>query len=107
VNIKRVNELTEMGKMHPSGMKAFELRKQARSGIYSYEKESEKLSKEYLDIFQKNEKAWANYQSMAPYYQRVTAHWVNSAKKEETRLRRLHELINDSTEGRKIKALSY
>jgi uncharacterized protein YdeI (YjbR/CyaY-like superfamily) len=107
VNIKRVNELREMEKMHAAGIRAFESRRESRSGIYSYEKEPEKLGKEYEEIFRQNEKAWSFYKSMPPTYQRATAHLVNSAKREETRLRRLHELIRDSAEGRKIKALSY
>ena len=37
VNIGRVKELTKQGRMRPAGLKAFELRKEEKSGIYAYE----------------------------------------------------------------------
>ena len=37
VNRKRVEELTRDGLMQPAGLKAFEARKESKSGIYAYE----------------------------------------------------------------------
>src|SRR5579863_7322555 len=42
VNIKRVGELTELGRMRPAGLKAFEGRTEEKSGIYGYEQENAK-----------------------------------------------------------------
>ena len=37
VNVRRVEELTRLGRMHPAGLKAFAARVQDRSGVYAYE----------------------------------------------------------------------
>src|SRR5262245_13828747 len=43
INIKRAKELEGEGRMWPSGMKAFEARRENRSGIYSYEQRRAQL----------------------------------------------------------------
>ena len=106
VNVKRVAELTKLGRMHPTGLRAFEARDPKRSGIYAYEgqqrKEDQKLDPEYQAKLEANAKAWTFFQAQAPYYQRIVNRWVMSAKKEETRLKRLATLIDDSARGRRI-----
>ena len=57
---------------------------------------------EYEKKFHANNKAWGYFQTQAPYYQRTACAWVMTAKKEETRLRRLAILIEDSAQGRRI-----
>jgi len=102
VNIRRAAELKKLGRMRPAGLRAFEARDPDRSQIYSFEQspESRRLSPEYQAKLEANEKAWAFFRSQAPYYQRVASWWVMSAKKEETRLRRLERLIANAAEGR-------
>ena len=107
INIQKVETLSKQGLMHPSGMAAFEKREAKKSAIYSYEKEPEKLSDEFLKKFKSNKKAWNFFQSMAPSYQRTAIHLVMTAKQEITKLKRLDELIKDSEAGRKIKRLNY
>jgi uncharacterized protein YdeI (YjbR/CyaY-like superfamily) len=107
INIKKVEELTKKELMHPAGINAFSKRKEDKSRIYSYEKEAENLSDEFLGKFKLNKKAWTFFQSMAPSYQRTAIHWVMSAKQESTKIKRLDELINDSNAERKIKSLNY
>jgi uncharacterized protein YdeI (YjbR/CyaY-like superfamily) len=106
VNVKRVAELTKLGRMQPAGLRAFEARDPKRSGIYAYEgarpREERELSPAYQAKLEANAKAWAFFRTQAPYYQRTTAQWVMSAKKEETRLKRLATLIEDSARGRRI-----
>lgn len=107
INIKKVEDLTQKGLMHPNGILAFEKRKEHRSRIYAYENEEVKLSAAFEQKFKANKKAWAFFQSLPPSYRSTTANWVMSAKQEATRVKRLDELINDSEAGRKIKRLSY
>jgi uncharacterized protein YdeI (YjbR/CyaY-like superfamily) len=106
VNVNRVAELTKLGRMHPTGLRAFEARDPKRSGIYAYEgprrQELEKLSAAYEKKLKTNPKAWAFFQSQAPFYQRAISRWVMSAKKEETQLSRLARLIDDSAHGRRV-----
>jgi uncharacterized protein YdeI (YjbR/CyaY-like superfamily) len=104
VNTKRVAELTRLGRMHAAGLRAFEARDPKRSGVYSFEQRQKDmtLAAEYATKLEANKKAWAFFQSQAPYYRRMASLWVMSAKKEETRLRRLATLIDDSAHGRRI-----
>jgi hypothetical protein len=97
-------ELTKQGRMHASGVAAFERRDPKRSGIYSFEqrKRNQKLDAVYEAKIRANKRAWAFLQSQAPWYQRTASLWVMSAKKEDTRLRRLAALIEDSAAGRRI-----
>jgi uncharacterized protein YdeI (YjbR/CyaY-like superfamily) len=106
VNIKRVAELTRLGLMRPAGVQAFEKRTGDRSGIYAYEqRKGAKLSSAYKRSFRANEKAWKFFQAQPPWYQRTASWWIVSAKKEETRLKRLAQLVEDSEQKRTIREL--
>jgi len=107
VNIRRAKELISVGRMQPAGIKAFEQRSDERSAIYSYEqRQSAKLSGAFEKQFRANKKAWKFFRAQAPWYQRVAAFWVVSAKKDDTRLKRLAKLIEDSENGRTIPPLT-
>jgi uncharacterized protein YdeI (YjbR/CyaY-like superfamily) len=110
VNVKRVAELTKLGRMRPAGLRAFAARDPKRSGIYTYEQDAPKpdakLAPAYEKKFTANAKAWAFFQSQAPYYHRAVIRWVMSAKKEETQLKRLATLIDDSAHERRIAAMA-
>jgi uncharacterized protein YdeI (YjbR/CyaY-like superfamily) len=106
VNLKRVPELEREGRMLPAGLEAFARRRDDRAAIYSYEqRRTASLPAEYELRFRENEKAWTYYESCPPGYRRLAAHWVISARKEETRLRRLATLIDESSHERRITEL--
>jgi uncharacterized protein YdeI (YjbR/CyaY-like superfamily) len=102
VNIRRVQQLQHEGLMTPAGMKAFEARQENRSGIYSYEQRSPELPDQYAQRMKQNKSAWEFFQSRSASYRKTANWWVVSAKKEETRLKRLEKLIEDSANGRTI-----
>jgi len=102
VNIKRARELIEQGLMQPAGLKAFEARQEYRSGIYSYEQRTADLPDHYGNLLKKNAAAWKFFHSQSPSYRKAMNWWVLSAKKEETRLKRLEQLIDDSAHGRRL-----
>ena len=107
VNIKRAQELARLSLMRPAGLKAFEERDQKKSGLYSYEqRKSSQLDPAYENQFKANKKAWDFFQSKPPSYQQPAIWWVMSAKQEETRLKRLARLIEDSEHGRTIGPLT-
>jgi uncharacterized protein YdeI (YjbR/CyaY-like superfamily) len=107
VNIKRANELIELGLMHPAGLKAFEARMEDRSAVYSYEqRHSIDLDSAYERRFRRNKKAWEYFNSKSPSYRTTAVYWVMSAKQEETRERRLARLIEDSAHGRTVPPLT-
>ncbi|HKB66574.1 MAG TPA: YdeI/OmpD-associated family protein [Pyrinomonadaceae bacterium] len=102
VNIKRVAELTEQGLMQKPGLEAFAARQENRSGIYSYEQRSPELPAQYAKKLKKNATAWKFFQAQPPSYRKAVNWWVLSAKQEETRLKRLDKLIEDSAAGRRV-----
>ena len=106
VNIKRVAELTAEGRMHPAGIAAFEARDPARQNRYSGENRNIAFSTDQERTFRSNKKAWENFSAMPPSYRRPATWWVVSAKREDTRARRLATLIEDSAAGRRIKQMA-
>lgn len=106
VNVTRMNELIKSGRVHNAGLKEFQQRDKKKSKLYSYEVGNCNLDAGFEKRFRANAKAWGFYQAQAPWYRRLSCYWVMSAKREETRLRRLATLIDDSENGRKIKHLT-
>src|SRR5262249_45123754 len=99
-------ELSALGRMRPAGMVAFEARDPARQKRYSGENRNVALAPEYEKAFRSNERAWTWFSATPPSYRRPATWWVMSARKEETRQRRLATLIDDSAAGRKVKPLT-
>ena len=106
VNLKRAKELSKLGLMHPVGRSAFEKRADDRSAIYAYEqRKTAKLHPDFEKQFRANADAWKFFRSRPPWYQRTSTYWVVSAKKEETRLKRLGILIGCSAQKQPIPSL--
>ena len=92
--------------MRPAGEAAFARRKPERSGVYSYEQRHQaRLAPEQQARFEANAGAWAWFQAAPPGYRATATWWVVSAKRPETRERRLETLIADSAAGRRLKQL--
>jgi uncharacterized protein YdeI (YjbR/CyaY-like superfamily) len=102
VNIAHVARLKADGRMTPAGLAAFDKRDEQRSGIYSFERQAAEFSPAFVKTFKANKAAWAYYQDEAPWYRRVTTHWVTSAKREETRAKRLTTLIDCCARAQRI-----
>ena len=102
VNIKRAKELLDSRLMKPSGLRAFEQRRVNKSGIYSYEQRSIELEAPYQERLDQNKAASDFFHAQPAWYRKQIGWWIISAKKEETRLRRLAKLINESSDGRRI-----
>jgi uncharacterized protein YdeI (YjbR/CyaY-like superfamily) len=106
VNLKRMEVLIEMGVVRPTGLKAFRERNRKKSGLYSYEqRKGARLGEADEKRFKANNRAWDFFQAQAPWYQRTATFWVISAKKEETRQRRLARLIEASGNEQSIAPL--
>jgi uncharacterized protein YdeI (YjbR/CyaY-like superfamily) len=92
--------------MKPAGIRAFDARQQERSGVYSFEQDEIAFDKRQEQQFKRNKAAWQFFQSQAPWYRRTATFWVISAKREETKAKRLNILIQDSADGRRIGPLT-
>ena len=102
VNIARAQALIAEGRMRSPGLAAFEVRRENRSGVYSYEQRSAELPAPYAETLRRNRAACIYFESQPPSYRKAAIWWIVSAKREETRLRRLGTLVADSAAGRRI-----
>jgi uncharacterized protein YdeI (YjbR/CyaY-like superfamily) len=101
VNVARYEALTAAGEMTPAGVRAYEENKH-KSGLYAYENEQKELSPAEQELFRANPAAWADWENRPAGYRRSALHWITSAKRRETRARRLAALIEVSGEGRRL-----
>ena len=105
VNIMKIAELTKLGKMQSAGIEAFKKLDKKKAKIYSFEQKDIILDKVFEEKIMENEKAWNFFQSLPPSAKKPSIHWVMSAKREDTKLRRLNTLIMSSEEGLRIPML--
>lgn len=103
VNVKKAKALIQLGKMKPAGMRAFNARIDKQG--YSSKLRNVPLASAYEKQIKANQPAWLFLTNLAPSYKRDSIWWVMSAKKEETRLKRLGVLIASSEAGLKIPSL--
>jgi uncharacterized protein YdeI (YjbR/CyaY-like superfamily) len=99
VNVRHVERLLKEERMAGPGLKAYALRDPKRTGIYAFENAVREFSPEFEKKFRANKSAWQFFQSEPPSIRRTCIFWVMSAKKEETRLRRLEQLIARGEQG--------
>ena len=106
INVARMAELTAAGRVRPAGREAFAERSAARTGIYSYEnRKAARLDGALLRRFRAQARAWRHFQAQPAWYRGTATWWIVSAKKQETRLRRLEKLIAASARGEPIAEL--
>lgn len=102
-NIKKAEALIRQGKVKPAGLQLFYNRTRAKD--YSLKDRNLPIAQDYEDQIRANPRAWRYFCNLAPSYKRDFIWWVMSAKREETRLRRLGILIASSEDGQKIPLL--
>jgi uncharacterized protein YdeI (YjbR/CyaY-like superfamily) len=106
VNLEHYARLQSEGRIRPPGAEAFARFDPEKHTPYSFEARITEFSPELLRRFEAAGKAWAFFQQQPPGYRRTATHWVTSAKREETRLRRLDELIEVSADGIRLPQVS-
>jgi len=100
VNVEKVARLEAEGLMTPAGRKAFEARREDRTGVYSFEREEPaELPPELAERLQASAAAQRYFEGRPPWYRRACTHWVTSAKRADTRLRRMDQLVECSEQG--------
>lgn len=104
VNMERLAVLVGEDRVTPLGLAAYEARNAEESG-YSMAREEPRFSEEQVAALQARPEAWEFWKAQPPGYRKRATGWVTSAKREETRARRLATLIEDSAKGLRIKQL--
>jgi uncharacterized protein YdeI (YjbR/CyaY-like superfamily) len=103
VNIGKVANLKAQGLMTPAGLAAFARREEARSAIYSYEnRHLAALDPEREAKFRADSGAWKFFTEQPPSYRQTSIYRVMNAKRDDTRSRRLEQLIDASAHGRRL-----
>ena len=102
INIAKVKELIKQGLMHPAGLAAWEKRDEKKSAIYSYERATSSFSAAFEKRFRANKAAWKFFSEQPPGYRKQMTYYVVSAKKEETRAKRLEKLIDASAKRKRL-----
>lgn len=103
VNIAKVGELLRLGRMMPSGLAAWERRRPGKSGVYAFERrDAAEFDAAAERRFRRHATAWRYFQAQPAGYRRLATHYVVSAKRPETRERRLSRLIEHSAAGERL-----
>lgn len=102
VNVRLMAELEEAGKMTEAGRAVFRLRPDPDSDGYSYENVAFTLDAPHARAFKRNKRAWTFFENQPPGYRNKAIGWIMSAKKDETRARRLSKLIEASAQGNRL-----
>ena len=106
VNVARFEALDAEGAMTDSGRAAYAKRREDRTGVYSFEQDTDAvLPPEFEARLRADAEAAAFFDSQPPGYRRSAIHHVVLAKREETRERRLEQLIADSAAELRLKHL--
>ncbi len=104
INIRRVAALKKAGRMKAAGLAAFAARSKARSGRASYEQRKRaKLSAADITVFKRHAAAWKYYETVTPGYRQLVNFWITSARRPETRERRLKILVDACTQRKRLK----
>jgi uncharacterized protein YdeI (YjbR/CyaY-like superfamily) len=103
INIERARVLLREGKMREAGLQAFSHRRENKSRIYSYEQQkTARLDRADELRFKKSKAAWKFFEAQPPGYRHQVIWRIVSAKRPETRERRLAALIKASQEQRRL-----
>jgi uncharacterized protein YdeI (YjbR/CyaY-like superfamily) len=103
-NVGRVEALRAEGRMQPAGEAAFALRRDDRTAIYSFEREGE-LDDDAIAAL-RDAGGLGFFEAQPKTYRRSAANWVMSAKRPETRAKRLSALVKASAAGERVAEIS-
>lgn len=103
VNVDKVAALDAAGRMREPGKAAYALRTEGNTAQMSFERESLALDEDSAAKLAADAAASEYLEHAPPGYKRTVFDWVMSAKRPETRERRLAELVECSAQQLKVK----
>src|SRR5215217_3052619 len=104
-NVGRVEALQAEGRMQPAGEAAFARRREDRTAIYSFERQLE-FDDAAIAALAGADGARAFWDRQPPGYRRSATNWVMSAKRPETRAKRLTVLVDACVRGERVAAIT-
>lgn len=103
LNKKRVKKMIRESRMTEAGLVLINAAKKSGKWeqVISQPKELN-MPPGIKDALSANRKVWENFNKLAPSYQRLYVGWITTAKKEETRQRRVKEVVELLAQGKKL-----
>ena len=103
-NVRRMEALMAEGLVEEAGLAAFEARD---TSLPDYQTVARALPASLEQRIRARPKAWGFFRATRSSYRKGASAWINSAKKEETRLRRLDQLIECCERGEPVPPLRW
>ncbi|MDU8886473.1 YdeI/OmpD-associated family protein [Yeosuana sp. MJ-SS3] len=94
LNKKYIKELTKNNLMHKSGLRKIKIAKENGSWTALDDVENEVIPENLQKAFDESPLAFENYKNFAPSYRKGYLYWLNHAKRDATREKRVVEIIN-------------
>ena len=93
LNKRYIKELDKLGLIHESGKKTIHIAKENGSWSALDDVENQVIPEDLQEAFNNNPDAYSNYKNFSPGYRKSYLYWLFNAKREETRKRRISEII--------------
>ncbi|WP_262733122.1 YdeI/OmpD-associated family protein [Gaetbulibacter sp. NE] len=93
LNKRYIVDLITENLMHDAGLKTIEIAKENGSWSVLDDVENGIIPEDLQIAFNANKTAFTNYQNFAPSYKKGYLYWLNQAKREATRIKRISEII--------------
>lgn len=93
VNKDHIVDLTRKGLMHNSGMASIQIAKENGSWTSLDDVENAVVPNDLQKAFNRNKKAFGNFQNFTRSQKKSYLYWLHQAKREETRQKRIKEII--------------
>lgn len=102
-NQERAEKMMKEGKMEPVGLARIQEAKESGEWFKTRRTKKELVIPSYLEeALAVNKKVFDNFDRLAPSYKRNAVRWIASAKREETRKRRVDEFIGLLEQNKKL-----
>ena len=99
VNKDHIKELKSQGLMHKSGLEAIKIAKKNGSWTALDDVENGVIPDDLQKAFDQNKTAFENFQNFTKGQRKSYLYWLNQAKREETRAKRISEIISLSEQN--------
>jgi len=102
-NKERVRKMIEAGRMTEAGLaKVREAKRNGQWDKASQREDTTVVPAELIEALAKDERARLNFEKLAPSYRRQFIYWVGTAKRQETRGKRVAEAVKMIREDKRL-----
>ncbi|MGB3149830.1 MAG: YdeI/OmpD-associated family protein [Maribacter sp.] len=103
VNKEHIKELVKENLMHESGYASIKIAKENGSWVALDDVENGIIPKDLQEVFNTSKKAFKNFSRFTQGQRKSYLYWLNQAKREETRNKRIIEIVEHSARNEKYR----